>query len=202
MQRVGGVVFRALARLRPALLAMLLIGCAQYPLGMSEDEFLALTPDQQLAARQQQAELDALAARERIARQEAEARRIEALYAQAGPTDVVQCVLEDGEIAFWGNFKGYQPTGFTLVRTEQRAVPVHSGYGSRELYAGLSADGQTLSICDDDWSFPHGHRCGQAAFLNRDLVTGIRQPFAVTDTVDGATLRCAYAGTGRYRHRS
>ncbi|GGF57918.1 hypothetical protein GCM10011332_09280 [Terasakiella brassicae] len=141
---------------------LLLSGCLNsYPLGMSEEEWMRLNPDQQFQARRQQAEIDEQKRMEREARAEAERLRqtmeeqayqdrIDYKYRHARYGDVIQCVLEKAVIDFKPGWRDGEPVGFTLVRGEGKLIDIHSSARDRKtasLWVGLDDNGMTLSLC-------------------------------------------------------
>ncbi len=73
-------------RLKPYLssvvCALLLTACTSYPLGMSEEQWLALTPEQQYDAQLKQAELDRQREARRLAEQQAREQALKEQQAQ------------------------------------------------------------------------------------------------------------------------
>ncbi len=102
--------------LLPILLVLILAGCSRYPMGMSEDEWEHLSPEQKLEMRRQQAELRAREQQERL-RAETEKTRIAAELEKArlqtwrelasgmGYGEFIRVNFLSGE----GDFHGYGP---------------------------------------------------------------------------------------------
>lgn len=87
--------------------ALLLTACISYPLGMSEAQWLALTPEQQYDAQLKQAELDRQREARRLAEQQAREQALKEQQAQlelarenAKYGERVQCVLQNSELYF------------------------------------------------------------------------------------------------------
>ena len=115
-------------------LIVLVYGCAtRYPLGLKEEQWQALSPQQQAEYTTKQYQID----EERRKRQEeywrlkereeAEAIRLEKerilqLYRNARYGDIIQVNISDGSIAFIGERKGYEPLSFDLVRGERKRI--------------------------------------------------------------------------------
>ncbi len=109
-------------------------GCAtKYPLGLKEEQWQALSPQQQAEYTTKQYQMD----EERRKRQEeygrqrerdvAEAIRLEKerilqLYRNARYGDVIQVNISGGSIVFVGERKGYEPLSFDLVRGERKRI--------------------------------------------------------------------------------
>lgn len=134
------------------LLGLLLAGCLQsFPLGMSEAEWNRLTPQQQVQARQAQAEQDRLAYEAEIARQQAIQAEIDARYAMAleggpgqryggrhgggwqrgvRPGQVSQVTIRGGEVfvtvgdgfSFDRDWRDHGTTAFAIAECEAKAV--------------------------------------------------------------------------------
>lgn len=176
-----------------AFAALLLAGCAtNYPLNISEDEWKRLTPQQQLDARHRQAELDQ-AARERraeAARKAAEQERLEQKHHQerlrnAGPGEVVQCVLENAEGYYAGNWRPAEPTGFTVLRGYSETVTLaEQNRQTRRVQADARFDGAKVELCR-----PNRNECATLAATQNQLQRGVKRDIRLDRTVRG-TLYC------------
>ncbi|MEW6305441.1 MAG: hypothetical protein AB1705_18345 [Verrucomicrobiota bacterium] len=155
-------------------------GC-QYPMGLSKDQWNALTPEQQAEYRRQQFDIDERRRREREAeeqRRRAEAaekarieqERIRAAYAAARYGDVVTVTVEGGTVAFIGRPQPYEPLRFDLVRGERKQVEfVQQGRSSNRtmVEVRLSEDGNTfyfdekasdrIALISTDWEKGRTH---------------------------------------------
>lgn len=119
------------------LLFFLFEGCAtRYPLGLKEEQWRALSPQQQAeyTARQYQMDEEQRKRQEdhRIQRQREEAEvirlekeRILQLYRNARYGDIIQVNISGGCIAFKGQRKSYEPLSFDLVRGERKRIPFY-----------------------------------------------------------------------------
>jgi hypothetical protein len=145
----------------PLVLASTLVlwtGCASYPLGLSQEQWVALPPAQQaeLRARQdalnEQARLDLAAESLRRtqaedARQSAERDRLAAVKRDARYGDIVTVTIQGGEVAFSGQRFPFEPVAFDLVRGESRLVEFHRQgrpASTTLIEMGLSEDGHTF----------------------------------------------------------
>lgn len=140
------------------LLLLLLIGVSscgtRYPLGIPEDQWVLMTSQQQLDARNQQAALQQAAHDLRVA--EARAREAEALKqaadlahrlqsAQYG--ERVQCILDPVELAVLGRWKTARPVALDLVLGYADKIEAFDYHGRyvQTFYAAF--DGQVVRIC-------------------------------------------------------
>lgn len=175
-----------------------LVGCATYPLGMSVQEWNALTPQQQIDARAEQAKLNELAAQRRAeqarlkAEQEArEQAELERRKANAAYGERVQCVLDSAEYKNGKSWFAIEPVGFDLVIGEvQELTLVHyknqSSRYTRNSYA--SFDGQTVSIC----RYKGGHassNCLKMTGTTQEYHRGLKARMQRSDYLRGH-LRC------------
>src|SRR3990172_11952338 len=109
------------------ILIVLVYGCAtRYPLGLKEEQWQALSPQQraEYTTKQYQIDEERRKRQEEYGRQkereEAEAIRLEKerilqLYRNARYGDIIQVNISDGSIAFISETKTYQPLSFDLV---------------------------------------------------------------------------------------
>ncbi|MBB5020783.1 hypothetical protein [Desulfurispira natronophila] len=201
----------------PLLIALLLSlivlsGCGpRYPLGIDEDQWFAMTPQQQLQAHKQQAQLDEARALQREA--EAEERAIQArvremelarelaelekLRCDARYGDRVQCVLTNPEHYRSGQWRSIEPLAFDLVRGHDGlsiSLLEHSGSTTRQRgNIHVSFDGQTTAICDKEPS-RSSRTCIRVVGTFEDYRRGIRQRVGVENFLKGQ-LRCSLAPT-------
>lgn len=140
------------------LVVFLLTACASYPLDMSEDQWLALTPEQQYDAQLKQAELDRQREARRLAEQQ---KREQALRDQQAQLELarenakygerLQCVLQDSELYVSKKWRAGDPIALDLL-VNQPAQPLKQstvdGRNGFTHYARF--DGQILSLCRNE----------------------------------------------------
>ena len=193
-------------KLRFVLLLVLsmvvLVGCSSNPLGMSDAEWEALTPQQQLVARTKQAELDEQARLRRQQAQiakEAEQARLENLRHNAPSGEVVQCTLTSARARFAHNeWHPAQPMAVAIHRSEDRRQVriAQEDRPSRAATLHMGFDGMIVKVCR--W---YDRDCAVLAGTNRDYNRGHSSHIRVPDLVDG-TLSCSFPGADdsrRYR---
>lgn len=192
------------------LIAALLAGCGSgYPLGMSEQQWQRLGPEQQNTAIRQQAAYDREATaeqarareRQRLREEEAE-RRIDAAYANARHGDIVECLLEGGIADFHPGWRSFESKGFALVRGEKKQVTLRRVSGSRttRFWAALQEEDGELLICRTEPSRYSSRDCAKVVALTRDFRRGLSRTINVEGILKRTTLRCGLAG-GSARHR-
>src|SRR3990172_11378521 len=116
------------------ILIVLVYGCNnRFPLGLKEEQWQALSPQQQAAytTKQYQIDEERRKMQEEYWRQQereaAEAARLERerimqLYKNTRYGDIIQVNISNGSIAFIGERKGYEPLSFDLVRGERKRI--------------------------------------------------------------------------------
>ncbi|MCH8502569.1 MAG: hypothetical protein LAT77_11750 [Aliidiomarina sp.] len=181
--------------LQMALIVMmtaLLWACSSNPLGMSDDEWDALTPEQKLEARQEQARLEQrrreLASIEERARQEQEHKERELLQqrlATARYGEIVQCMMPDPLGHLSSGWRQAEPLAFTAVIGFEVPVTVERKDRPTQTITGeASFDGQTLRICR------HGE-CARIVGLEADYRDGYQQSIDIRRFVQGE-IRCQF----------
>ena len=163
-----------------SLLALMLGGCGgmlaeRYPLGMTEQEWHALTPAQQLDARerQQQLDMEARAQREAAEQERAlialeEQRLLEQRRASAGYGERVQCVVDDAQGYIASKWRSVEPAGADLIVGEQVQLFLsRKGSNQRGTRALISFDGQTVELCDT-----RGRDCARLVSTTRGFDRG------------------------------
>ena len=181
--------------------ALGLAACTSNPLGMSDQEWAALTPEQRLQVRQKQLEYAqaleqrqaaALAERQAQARQRAaelELRRQQARYGER-----VQCVLAPAQGWFNQQWRDIEPLALDLLTGSEQVVTVrqmqvHAPRYSARAYARF--DGQQVSLClrSESESSPN-NRCVRFLGTFADYRHGIAQPVHSHQYVRGQ-MRCS-----------
>ncbi len=167
------------------LCALFLTGCfATYPLNLSEEEWEALSPEERLAAREKQAELDRAAAERRTAEaqaREAEAARqlaeLEVRRREAGYGERLQCVMEQGELRSGSRWRAVEPFAVDVV--EGMDVPFDYREQDRGRHrsndGNAQFDGTTLTLCAERWaSRPDSDYCVRVLGTFEDYRRGLR----------------------------
>lgn len=140
------------------LLAVLLAGCHTYPMGLSETQWNALSPEQQAEYARQQAQINEQRRREREAAEQArlaeeaaraaeERQRVQHAYARARYGDVITVTIQGGYVAINGKHQPYEPVRFNLVRGERREIEfAQQGRATsrNKIDVRLSDDGHTF----------------------------------------------------------
>ena len=140
------------------LIAVVLVGCQSYPMGLSEAQWNALSPEQQADYTRQQTQINEQRRREREAAEQArqaeeaarareERARIQIAYARARYGDVVTVTIEGGYVAINGKHQPYEPVRFDLVRGERKEVEfIQQGRSSsrQRIDVRLTEDGHTF----------------------------------------------------------
>lgn len=142
-----------MGKLWSILILLVLLGLAacapSYPLGMSEAEWNALTPEQQQEARVADAELKRAKAEQKAA--EANARALEQRnklieqYRRAGKGDIAECQIIPPENAPAG--LKVRPSEVTLVRGEDRRLTLTKDFGSPEYLWARRGSGGDIELC-------------------------------------------------------
>lgn len=165
-------------RLSALVLLALIAGCVSYPLGLSQQQWEALTPAQQAEyqAKQYQIDVDSRAraeeARRQAAAQQAEQERLEAdrlrqAYANAQYRDMVTVSVQGGFLSYAGKNYPYEPVAFDLIKGETKKI-FFQGRGMQtvatEYVVRLSEDGNTFFFDDKSQT--------RAVLVNRDWELG------------------------------
>ena len=166
-------------------------GCISFhPLGMSNSEWNALSPQQKMEAREKQAKLDAdkkqaKADREATA-QAASARR----YETARYGDIITVVIKGGTMDINGKRREYEPIVFDLVRGESKSIEIirkDKRHYKDTAVVRLSEDGRTfyfddkqrdnLKLIDEGWEYGKTYKIKELDNRNtnpRDIEINVR----------------------------
>lgn len=189
---------------------VLLLACGpRNPLGIPDDQWAMMTPEQQFEARSRQADLDqarderrAEEARLRAAEAEAKKAELEAMRQNAPYGDRVQCVLEGGQAYLNRSWHPVSALGLDLVRGYEEAfsMEVASGRYSRMPIEGHALyDGQTITLCRfprEDTYRPED--CARLVGTRRELQRGLSANVTASEFIRGR-LRCDLPPSGELR---
>lgn len=153
------------------MVLLVLAGCAQYPMGLTKQQWEALSPAQQAeyqsrqyainaernrqyeARRQEEARLDEIRRQEeaRIANERAriEHERVAIAYREARYGDIIVVTVQGGGIAFHGKRYAYEPVSFELLRGERKEVQFNRegrSYETTRITMKLGEDGNTFTF--------------------------------------------------------
>lgn len=141
---------------------MLGAGCISYPLGLSQEQWNALSVEQQAEYQARQYEIDEQRRmeQERIQRERheeamaaarAERERIAAIYKDARYGDIVRVTIQGGALQIYNKPYQYHPVAFELVKGETKPIKVTRAdqvAQSVVFSARLSDDGNMLFFDD------------------------------------------------------
>lgn len=176
------------------LTAFVLGGCTIYPLGIPEDQWQRMTPEQQHEARMEQARQDE-AARERyelrqqqlLEAQQREHDERKQRLRQAVPGDVLQCRLDQVQINLGKKkWRTANPLAVELLQGETRDLLLErSDKTYQRRSATISFDRLTVRLCNVNRS-----DCAQLVATGRELQRG--REVAVSNKTLRARLKCQY----------
>ena len=182
-------------------IALGLAACELYPLNMSKEEWVALTPVQQLDARYKQAEIDRerqkTEAAERRRKQAEELRlarmrqkRVDRIYAENSHREILQCAISKG---WYGDRPGtpLAPVAFSIARSERGFVWFNQARGviGKKFYVEYSDDGNRLTICQSDHKFD----CAEIGGAQSAFASGVYiYPTDFKDVMWGNELLCGF----------
>ncbi len=198
--------------LLPLLLgSFLLAGCTTMnPLSIPDDEWVQMSAQQRLTARQSQAALTQarlesdrqrrhyeakLAAQQvRLAQQEKKLR-----YQQAHYGDIVQCELSSTRVRDSKNWRFVQPAEFDVIRADRTEVKLydHKGRVRKTLNTTFSDRGK-LELCIQ----PNHRHCANFSWRQRKLKHGVQTPIHMGEKLHGL-LYCEFKPLrqrARYQH--
>lgn len=162
---------------RPLVLAFLVLsGCTLYPLGIPEDQWLRMTPEQQHEARMEQARQDEAARvryEARLQRQheqeQKERSEREQRLRQAVPGDVLQCTLDGIQINLRKNkWRAANPVAVELLQGESMDIVLErSDKSYQQRAARIRFERLSVQWCDGG-----GRDCAVLAATGRELQRG------------------------------
>lgn len=177
------------------ILMSFVTSCVNYPMGLSEQEWNLLNPEQKVELRQKQAVIDEARRRQqmqaqmeeqKLALQQQEFARQR--YSRALYGDIVTVSVQSGTFQFAGKWYPFDPVIFDLIRGESKIVELANTNKQHSLRESISIrfsdDGNQLFFYDDifgnptsiinDGSWKVGHRYGPLDLNNGSQNTGVR----------------------------
>lgn len=190
------------------LVALLTLGCASHPLGMSTNEWDALTSSERYDALKEQARLDEAKAARKAAedkrrhelqierhrqwaaeslKEDDRQERLAATRHQAPYGDVIQCSLNNASAKFGKNWQTAQSVSFELQRGEKGVnfSLANANKSSQKTYLEASFDGLNVKVCNS-----YGRYCDTLAGSEQAYRRGKSKTINVKNTVKG-NLHCS-----------
>ncbi|WP_300424621.1 hypothetical protein [uncultured Thalassolituus sp.] len=161
--------------------ALAISACSTYPMGLSESEWNALTPEQRQQAVQQQAELDD---KYRIAQQEAEIREQEERAQQkadSNPGEWLQCTLTENRIYRGFEWKQAQDDAFEILAGDKLQLNIEKD-DFVDVSLNVTFDGQIIELC-------HFNKCDRVTGTSKQYQAGIDKQIVLEKTYQGV-LHC------------
>ena len=186
----------------------LLAGCgSRYPLDIPEAQWEAMTPQEQLEARQEQAKLDRAAEERRTTEaraREAQAKKwlkdLEASREDARYGERLQCVLSPAQAYIGRSWREIEPLALDVVKGMVLKLDLKEADDgvfrySTEAYAGF--DGQTLSICpEEDYVQKNDPKCARVLATFEQYRKGVETTIKASDFLRGKIVCDLVPGEG------
>ena len=175
-----------------ALLCLfMLVGCISFhPLGITDSEWNALTPEQKMDAREKQAQINVQKKQAKADREAAAQAASSERYKTARYGDIITVVIKGGTMDINGNRRNYEPIAFDLVRGESKTINIlrqQKHHYKDTAVMRLSEDGRTfyfddeqrkkLTLIDEGWEYGKTYKIKELENNNtnpRDIEMTIR----------------------------
>ena len=150
-----------------------LVGCASHPLGIDKDTWERMSPEQQHAAYQKQAQLRAERQERQRQHEALMAQQKQQAFEQAGFGDKLQCVVRQGHVQMSKETHPITPVGFRVVRgfSEQIDVEYQRQNHTRTYSQALNVefDGMQARFCEGTQQ----RHCAVMAGTTREFARGM-----------------------------
>lgn len=185
-----------------AILGLLstLTACAMHPLGIDDDTWKSMSPEQQAQAYQQQEEIYAKQQAEREAREAQQQAEISHIKNDPQYGQYVQCTLTSVQYQDYRDWYKAQPFGFDAIKgktlkTEINYYRKNDDRYTRNQMLYVSFDGQSIRLCDNQST--NYANCATIIATSRQYARGVKQ------TVDSNILKgvanCDMVGANQKR---
>ena len=160
---------------------VILASCAMHPLGIADDTWQAMTPEQQAQAYQKQADIDAKERASQQAQAAAEKQQIAEIKANPKYGQYIQCIVEGAKYnGFIDGSNTVQPFNFDAISNKTLNTNItyyRNGDKFFEEHKQLfvSFDGQQITLCDSDNQF--NNKCSTLNATSSQYRKGIKLNF-------------------------
>lgn len=184
------------------LLCYCVVGCVTHPLGIADETWNKMTPEQQANAYKQQSQIDAKAKATKLAAEQQEKKEIAKIKANPKYGQYIQCTVDDAKYHdFIDGVNVVQPFSFDAItdKTENVKVSYYRNGNKffdehKNLYVFF--DGQQIKLCESNNSL--NDKCSLLNATSTQYQKGIKLKFS-GDILSGYA-RCDMVYHGRRHH--
>lgn len=178
------------------LCAVLISSCAMHPLGISDETWQKMTPEQQANAYEKQANIDAKERAQQLAHKQKQEQEIAAIKANPRYGEYIQCVLNNAKYKEFGSWLSMESLNIDAIKdktTETTATYYrnndHFFKTTKKLYVSMT--GTRIKVCDGKDSFSNcsiinstmpQYQKGRHIKINSGVIKGTAQCDMVYDS--------------------
>lgn len=165
--------------------------CTMYPLGISEAEWNSMTPQQQLEARNKQADINLKKQQEKERKEAQRKAEIQKRYQQAAFGDILNCSVSGGIADFYPGWRPYAPQAFSIVRGEDKNITLYDnnkGRRTTSFWTEYAESGMKLTFCKDKGA--RRDKCQEIVGTTPSFTGGITQTLQLSRIMKDVTLTC------------
>lgn len=184
------------------MLVALATSCAMHPLGISDDTWNKMTPEQQAEAYQKQAEINAKQRAEQLAKEQEEGRKIAKIKANPKYGQYVQCVVDSASYKTFAN--GWNNTienfSFDAIRDETTSTNItyleqNNQFFKQNANLNITFDGTVIKVCDTN---NFNNSCSTLTASLSRYHRGTKIPFVSGNIKGTAECNMVYYGHGHH----
>lgn len=155
-----------------------LSACAMHPLGIDDDTWKSMTPEQQAQAYQQQEEIYAKQQAEREAREAKQQAEINHIKQNPQYGEYVQCTMTHVQYKDYRDWHKAEPFGFDAIKGQTLKTEINYYRNNDDRYTlnqslYVKFDGQSIRLCDNSTS--SYANCATIIGTSRQYARGIKQ---------------------------
>ena len=161
---------------------LLLASCAMHPLGIADDTWQAMTPEQQAQAYQKQADIDAKERASQQAQAAAEKQQIAEIKANSKYGQYIQCTVENTKYNdFIDGSNTTQPFSFNAINGKTLGTNITYYRNGDEFFKEhkhlyVSFDGQQIKLCNSNDEF--NNKCSTLNATSKQYSKGVKLKFS------------------------
>lgn len=185
------------------MLVTLATSCAMHPLGISDDTWNKMTPEQQAEAYKKQADIDAKQRAEELAYQREQEQEIANIKADPKYGQYIQCVMQNGQYEAFINDWDHTIRNFSFdaIRNKTTTSTLVSYQNNNEFLRStdtihISFNGAEIKLCKTENGF--GDDCSTITATLPQYQRGIK--YKLDSGIIKGTVQCNMIYKGRKHH--
>ena len=183
---------------------LFLASCVMHPLGIADDTWQAMTPEQQAQAYQKQADIDAKQKADELAKEHARQKEIADIKANPKYDQFVQCIVTNAQyVDFANNLNPIETFSFDAINGYNLNANIKyyrngDKFFKNQKKLSVQFDGRQIKLCDLD--NPYSGKCATLNANAKQYQRGINIPFDDTLGMLKGNAKCDMVYNNNHKH--